>query len=397
MHLTPLDEVLDKLLSETVPVEDSETVTLGEAPGRVCAGDVISRVDVPPGDNSAMDGYALQLDENEDTRGRVYPVSDRIVAGSVGTDLAPGTLARIFTGAELPPGANTVVRQEDTTLVDDRVRIETSLNIGQNVRPRGQDFEQDSCIVTAGTRLKAQHLGLIASAGHGDVQVKRRLRITIASTGSELVYPPDALLPGQIYNSNSYVLAALIRDLGMDVIETVCVEDDPDTTRSTLEEAADRSDCVITTGGVSVGDEDFVKSAVEATGRLDVWRIAIRPGKPLAWGRIGETPFFGLPGNPVASFVTFAIVARPCLLAMQGCRDYQPATTMATADFDYDQANATQFVRVRTEQQDNRMLASAFPNQSSGVLSSLTWANGLAEIEPGRAIKRGDTVKVISI
>ena len=276
--LTPVDEVLETLLGKAVTIEDTEMVSLRSARGRILAQPVVSNVNVPPHDNSAMDGYVFDAKDSTLKIGGIYKVSDRIAAGHVGKPLESGTLARIFTGAPIPDGANSVVIQEDTIVHDNGVELKEVPSTGANVRPMGQDIAKGAELLTEGSKLKAADVGLLASTGINEVEVYRRLKIAIMSTGDELVEPPNELQPGQIYNSNHYTLAAMIDELGMEVVDLGLVSDSFDATVQALAAGAETADCIISSGGVSVGEEDHVKAAVESLGSLDLWKVAIKPG-----------------------------------------------------------------------------------------------------------------------
>jgi molybdopterin molybdotransferase len=392
--LHPVDDVLDQILANVDVTGTTESVQTDQALGRYLAADVSSPVDVPPAANSEMDGYAYDGHDPSMVAGGVYDISDRIPAGSVGKTLVPGTLTRIFTGAHLPEGANTVVMQEDTTVVNGKVQIDELPAPGQHVRPQGQDIETNEVILKRGRRLRPEDLGLVASVGLGTVEVYRPLTVAVVSTGDELVEPGDSLGPGQIYNSNRYVLSGLLRSLGMQVLDLGITRDSAAATRDALQRGAQQSDCIICSGGVSVGEEDYVKAVVEEMGSLDVWRLAIKPGKPLAYGQVLGTPFFGLPGNPVSVYVTFLIVARPFLIAMQGGTSPRAPYYFGTADFETRAGNRREYLRVQIAPNDKgEIVLSKFKNQSSGVLSSVTWADGLAEVEIDQHIRPGDRLK----
>jgi molybdopterin molybdotransferase len=391
--LLPVTEALARVLAQARPVEETVELPLAEALGCTLAEEVVSPLAVPGDDNSAMDGYALRAAEAT----RELPVSQRIPAGSVGDFLQPGTAARIFTGAAIPPGADAVVMQENCELKGDRVSISGPVEVGQNIRPRGQDIGEGETVLPAGRMLRPQDLGLLASVGRSAVTVYRPLRVAALSTGDELREPGSGdLQPGQLYNSNRYTLAGLLRALNMEFIDGGIVPDDPETTAGALQAAAERADVVITSGGVSVGEEDHVKNQVERLGRLDLWKLAIKPGKPLAFGRIGETPFIGLPGNPTSVFVTFCMVARPFLLKMQGVSEVGPPSLQARAGFAVGKAGGRQeYLRVTLQNSGDGLIASRFANQSSGVLSSVSHSNGLAVIPAGITVEEGDLVEVL--
>lgn len=396
--LSPVDEVLRRLLAEAVPIGETETLALDDCLGRYLAGDVVSQIDVPPVANSAMDGYAFDRNDPGLVAGGLYEVSDRIPAGQVGHALVPGTLARIFTGAPIPEGANTVLIQEDTREEGDLVRINELPPLADNVRPAGQDINSGTVILEAGRRLGPADLALAASVGHGQLTVRRTLRIAVMSTGDELIDPPAVLAAGQIYNANRYALAGLINNLGMEFVNLGVVVDTPQATETALARGARESDCIICTGGVSVGEEDHVRGAVEALGELTLWRLAIKPGKPLAFGHVGGTPFFGLPGNPVSTYVTFRIVAEPYLIATQGGNRPIAPGLMARADFDFAGGSRREYLRVRVTSDDQGdTWLSRFPNQGSGIMSSVSWADALAVAEVGQSIKRGDRLRYFAL
>jgi molybdopterin molybdotransferase len=392
--LTPLDEALELILADALRVDEIETVPLSAALGRVLAEDIPAAVPVPNHDNSAMDGYALRAAESD----QPLRVTQRVPAGHTGTPVEPGTAARIFTGAPIPPGADAVVMQENCDIEGDTLRLQQAVRVGENIRPRGQDLEQGSVVIAAGRRLQAEDLGVLASVGCASVPVRRMLVVAILSTGDELVEPgaADELLPGQVFNSNRYTLQGLLRNHGFEVADFGLIPDDPATTGELLEKAAAAADCVITTGGVSVGEEDHVRSQVERLGSLKLWKLRVKPGKPLAYGRIKGAGFFGLPGNPAAVYVTFAMLVRPWLLQCQGAVDEQPLALVARADFELGRAGTRlEFLRSRVTMEQGELRARIHPNQSSGVLSSVSWANALALVPPGVTVARGDTIEVL--
>jgi len=398
--LLTLDEALARLLAavQPLPAGEAEHVSTFEARGRTLAGDVRSQVDVPPLDNTAMDGYALRSADVA-AAGTLLPVSQRVPAGTVPTELQPGSAARIFTGAAVPPGADAVVMQEQCEALDGQVRVNEVPQAGQWIRRRGEDVRQGSVVLARGTRLTPQALGLAASVGAATLPVMRRPRVALFSTGDELVMPGEPLRPGAIYNSNRFTLRALIEALGGACTDLGIVPDRLDATRDALRRAAQGHDLIVTSGGVSVGEEDHLRPAVQAEGRLDLWQIAIKPGKPLAFGSVrrgdsSEAWFMGLPGNPVSSFMTFLLAARPVLLRLQGASAEAPIGIPMRADFDWPKPDRRrEFLRVRRNAQGG---LDRFGNQGSGVLSSAVWGDGVVDNPPGQAIRAGDTVRYIT-
>ena len=395
-------QALNHLLSHAQTVSESEKVAMQAALGRVLAENVNSLVDVPPLDNTAMDGYAVRSADIA-TPGKSLKIAQRIPAGSMGIPLESGTAARIFTGAPVPPGADAVVMQEDCTLEGEsgQVTINTAPTAGQWIRRRGEDLTAGKTALTAGTFLRPQELGVAASAGLTHLSVKRRVKVAAFFTGDELALPGEPLKPGGIYNSNRDTLLACLKSLGCDATDLGIVPDRLDATRAALRKASKDHDLIITSGGVSVGEEDHIKPAVTAEGRLDLWQIAIKPGKPLAFGAVrksdetkdGEAWFIGLPGNPVSSFVTFLLFVRPFILKLQGREAGLPQSYLMRADFDWLKADRrNEFLRVKLNSNGGLDL---FPNQSSGVLTSASWGDGLVDCPPNQPIKAGDLVKYI--
>ncbi len=391
-------EALVRLLADAHPVGETEAVPTWAAAGRVLATGLSSAIDVPPLDNTSMDGYAVRC-ADVPAGGAKLVVAQRIPAGSVGHTLAPGTAARIFTGAPLPAGADAVVMQELCALDGDVVTVNHVPQAGEWIRRRGEDIAAGNEVLAAGTRLTAAHVGVAASVGAAQLEVFRRLRVALFSTGDELAMPGEPLKPGGIYNSNRYTLRALLEGLGCVVDDLGIVPDTREATRAALRAAAAGNDLILTSGGVSVGEEDHVKPSVEAEGSLDLWKIAIKPGKPLAFGSVrrpageGAAAFIGLPGNPVSSFVTFLMLVRPFILKTQGAAVFAPQAQILCADFDYKGDPRREFLRARMNEMGGLEL---FANQSSGVLTSCTWADGLIENPPRQAIKRGDSVRFLS-
>jgi molybdopterin molybdotransferase len=391
--LLPVADALDRVLASVRATPGSVATPLVEAIGLVLAETVVSPIAVPGDDNSAMDGYALRASD----AATALPVSQRIPAGSVGTTLEPGTAARIFTGAAVPPEADAVVMQENCSESGGLVTISGTVRVGQNIRPRGQDIAPDSVILEQGRVLRPQDLGLLASIGRSEVEVYRPLKVAVLSTGDELVEPGEGEAgSGQLYNSNRYTLAGLIRSMHLEFVDGGIVPDDPEATATALRQAAASADCVITSGGVSVGEEDHVKNQVEKLGELSLWKLAIKPGKPLAFGSIAATPFIGLPGNPTSVFVTFCLIARPFLRKLQGVDEPAPPTLTASAGFAISKPGRRQeYLRVSLGNTSSGLRATAYSNQSSGVLSSVSNANALAVIPPGVCVEEGDEIEVI--
>ncbi len=393
--LISVDQAIDKILSQAVSVKEVENVEILDALNRVLAEDLHSTIDVPGYDNSAMDGYAVNS-EDCSTSGSELPVSQRIPAGQVGTQLEKGTAARIFTGAPIPAGADAVVMQEMCQQIDDKVVINTVVAAGCNVRQAGEDIKRDSIVLSAGSRLRPQELGLLASVGLAEFKVKRHLKVATFFTGDEIVAPGQALSPGQIYNSNRYTLSGLLQAMDCEIIDLGIVPDTLEATTEVLKQAAESADVVITSGGVSVGEEDYVRIALEQQGELSMWRIAMKPGKPVAFGRVGNALFMGLPGNPVSVFVTFLVFARALILKMQGVDDVMLKRVSVIADFDWPKIKRQEYLRVKLTQKDGRTVAQIYPHQGSGVLSSASWADGMVEVLAGKEINKGDAVEYLS-
>jgi molybdopterin molybdotransferase len=395
-----LQEALDFLLSAARPVADTEIIATLDANARVLAADQTSQIDVPPMDNTQMDGYAVRAADCV-SGSATLAISQRIPAGHVGQPLLSGTAARIFTGALIPDGADAVVMQEQcaTDPAGLHVTVQHAPRSGEWVRRAGEDIQSGSVILPAGTRLRAQELGLAASVGLATLPIYRKLRVAVFFTGDELTMPGEALKPGAIYNSNRFMLRGLLQQLGCEVTDLGNVPDTLDATRHALRSAASGHDLIVTSGGVSVGEEDHIKPAVEAEGRLNMWQIAIKPGKPLAFGEVrrtnadGNAFFLGLPGNPVSSFVTFLLFVRPFILALQGVKSVPPRRYSVRADFTWAKADKrNEFLRVRF---NDRQGVEMYPNQSSAVLTSTVWGDGLVDNPPGQTIAPGDTVSFI--
>ncbi|WP_198039140.1 molybdopterin molybdotransferase MoeA [Paraburkholderia sp. SOS3] len=413
-------DALATLLGAAVQIDGEETLPTLDALNRVLAADVISPLDVPPMHTSSMDGYAVRMADLAHGDRRL-PVSQRIPAGHAPQPLAAGTAARIFTGATVPPGADAIVMQEQTEAAGDAVTLLHTPKAGEWITQQGADIRRGAVILPAGTRLTPQALGLAASVGCAELRVKRRVKVAVFFTGDELTMPGEPLKPGAIYNSNRFTLRGLLERLGCDVTDYGIVADRLDATRATLRDAAREHDLILTCGGVSVGEEDHVKPAVEAEGRLSMWQIAMKPGKPLAFGAVrrtaagdaahagssagdaastaststarAETFFIGLPGNPVSSFATFLLFVRPFVLRLAGVRTVAPRALSLRADFTQHKADRrNEFLRARVNAAGGLDL---FPNQSSAVLTSTVWGDGLIDNPPNHAISAGETVRFI--
>lgn len=405
--LKPLDQALAELLSHAAALAEVQTVSTFDADGRVLAQDLVSSLDVPAHDNSSMDGYALRC---ADWLGpaTVLQVNQRIPAGSSGQALSLGSAARIFTGAPIPPGADAVVMQEDCTQLPPSagphaacptVQVQLQPRAGQWIRRRGEDVASGDVVLRCGERLTPAALGLAASIGFDQLRVARPVRVALFSTGDELVMPgdvaPQDMQPGAIYNSNRFFLRALLQRLGCTVTDLGIVPDKLDATVAALHHASQQHDLILTSGGVSVGEEDHIKPAVQALGQLNLWQIAIKPGKPFAYGQIGTAHFIGLPGNPVSSFVTFLLLVRPFILKLLGATAFAPESMALPAHFNWPKADKRrEFLRVRHNAVGGLEL---FDNQSSGVLTSAVWGDGLVDNPAGNTIAHGDMVQFMPL
>ncbi|VVM98583.1 Molybdopterin molybdenumtransferase [Pseudomonas fluorescens] len=391
--LMPVEDALQRLLAlaEAAPIKDTEWVALAAAEGRVLATELVAALDLPPWPNSAMDGYALRL---ADWHGEPLAVSQRIFAGHAPQPLQAGTCARIFTGAPLPEGADCVEMQENAQVLDDgRVTFGEPLRVGQNIRPQGQETRVGEQVMSAGTRLGPIELGLAATLGHARLEVVRKVRVALLSTGDELVEPGLPLGPGQIYNSNRRLLASWLQRLGCEVVDAGILADDLQLTRDCLTRLAD-VDLILSTGGVSVGEADYLGIALREAGELALWKLAIKPGKPLTFGHYRGVPVIGLPGNPASTLVTFGLLTRPYLLRRQGVANVTPLQFSVPAGFDWPKAGMRrEYLRARIE--DGRVRI--YKNQSSGVLRSAAWAEGLVEVREGSTPQQGDNVSFIPL
>ena len=397
--LMPVDEAMAIVTQRLASVDGIERVSLHEADNRVLAAALEAPVPLPLFMNSAVDGYAIASADLPQEAPRSYSISQRVTAGAVAAPLAKGTVARIFTGAPMPEGADTVFMQEDVQLDGDHVILPPGLKPRANMRPAGEDIAQGALAIPAGTRLRPQHVALAAALGLIHVDVRRRIKVAVFSTGNEVVAPGDARTSAQLYDSNRYMLAALLRRLGCEVSDLGILRDDRASLSAGLKQAAQNHDLILTSGGVSTGEEDHVRAAVEAAGSLVLWRMAIKPGRPVAMGVIDGTPFIGLPGNPVASFVTFAYVVRPAVLALSGARVEKPIALPVRASFTYKKKKGRrEYVRASLMVlEDGTREAQKFPREGAGLLSSLCETDGLVELpDDCEGVKPGDCVAFIA-
>ncbi len=391
-----LAEARQKLCDSVTPTESIKVLHLASALACIAARDVISDYAIPPQDNSAMDGFAINSESLAQQSS--FEISQRIPAGAQPTPLQQGTAARIFTGGVVPVGADAVVIQENCEFDTTQVKVLKPVDKGANIRPKAQDIQIGAKIVEAGKKLSAIDLSLLASIGRAKVEVRQPIRVAIFSTGDELIDPGQPLEPGQIYNSNRPLLVGLCQQLGYEVIDCGLVEDSLEATKAALAEAAANADFVISSGGVSVGEEDHVKPAVESLGRLDLWKIQMKPGKPVAFGFIEQTPFLGLPGNPVSSFVVFQLIGRPLLQRRQGQRSEAPIEYPVVAGFTKKLSQREEYIRVKIKRSDDgQLVAKPFGNLSSGVMSSLSWADGLLKQKADTAIEIGQPLDFLPL
>ncbi|MDC1447926.1 molybdopterin molybdotransferase MoeA [Candidatus Thioglobus sp.] len=399
--LMSADDALSFLIDSASVTAMTEAVSLDDSLGRILASDIHSTINVPGFDNSAMDGYTIALNDNQVAQENLsFDVVDRIAAGSTGNDLKVGNAARIFTGAPIPNGANTVVMQEECTLSEDKsqITVKRAINLNENIRPTGNDILKDNVILSSGRQIKPQDISLAASVGVGKLVVFKKIKVGVFFTGDELVEPGNLLTPGKIYNSNRYALVALLKQVGCDVINLGNIEDKLDATCEALEALESQCDLIMTTGGVSVGEEDHVKPAVEKLGELNLWKIRMKPGKPLAYGKVKQTPFIGLPGNPVSSFVTFCIFSLPFIKKMQGNSNYESKILKVKTNFDCKRAKPRrEYARVRIDHSTETPLANLFPKQGSDVMSSVVWADGIIEIPENTTFETGTILNYYSM
>lgn len=387
------NEALERMMADCRPIAETETIPLMYSTGRVLAQDVTSTIAVPGWDNSQMDGYALRaadLEGASEENPVKLPMFDRVIAGSVGKTVPAGSCSRIFTGAPMPEGTDTVVPQEDVEAGADGIVFKKAPKTGAWVRRRGSDIAEGHVILRAGDKLTPAAIGMTASIGRAYVTVYRKIRVGIFFSGNELVQPGEPLPPGRIYNSNRFMIRSLLQTLGCEALDLGNIPDSFDATVRALKRASETADIILTTGGMSVGEEDHLKPAVEAIGKLNLWRVKLKPGKPLAYGSVGGVPYIGLPGNPVSGFVVFLMLARPYIMRRMGFTDVGMAPQQVRADFAWEKAGARQeFVRVR---RNGRGGLDIYPTQNSQVLSSCAWADGLVDIPVGVTIEPGDLV-----
>ena len=399
--LMSADDALSFLIDSASVTAMTEAVSLDDSLGRILASDIHSTINVPGFDNSAMDGYTIALKDSQVAQENLsFDVVDRIAAGSTGNDLKIGNAARIFTGAPIPNGANTVVMQEECTLSEDKsqITVKRAIDLNENIRPTGNDILKDNVILSSGRQIKPQDISLAASVGVGELVVFKKIKVGVFFTGDELVEPGNFLTPGKIYNSNRYALVALLKQVGCDVINLGNIEDKLDATCEALEALESQCDLIMTTGGVSVGEEDHVKPAVEKLGELNLWKIRMKPGKPLAYGKVKQTPFIGLPGNPVSSFVTFCIFSLPFIKKMQGNSNYESKILKVKTNFDCKRAKPRrEYARVRIDHSTETPLANLFPKQGSDVMSSVVWADGIIEIPENTTFETGTILNYYSM
>lgn len=397
-QLMSADEALAILRSKVRAVAETETVRLNEARGRILAAPVVATRDVPPHDNAAVDGYAVNFDDLKPSEATILPIGGRAAAGHpLGRPVAAGECIRIFTGAQMPAGADTVLMQEDCRVADGKATLPSGIKRGANRRFAGEDVKRGATVLATGRRLRPQEIGLAASLGLTELTVRRKLRVAIFSTGDEVREPGGELPPGTIFDSNRYTLRALLEGLNCAVTDLGILPDSLDAVRSALARAAESHDLVLTSGGVSSGEEDHVKAAVESLGRLHFWRLAIKPGRPVAMGQLGRVPFMGLPGNPVAVMVTFLLLARPLVLRLSGADDAPPRLFRVTAGFAYDKKGSrTEYVRARLKPGESGWVAEKFPRDGAGILTSMVESDGLVQIPEGLShVELGSAVEFL--
>jgi molybdopterin molybdotransferase len=393
-ELLAYDDALARITDGIKPIGEVLEVELRAALGAVLAADIESAIDVPGCAMSSMDGYAVRTADIADAGTTRLPVSQRIPAGCAAEALAPGSAARIFTGAPVPPGADAVIMQEQVTSAEAQISFDLHPDVGSNIRPAGNDIKSGTRILSRGCRLRAQDIGLAASVGLQTLPVYQPVRVGMFFTGDELVEPGDILASHKIYDSNRYTLHGLLAAMGCEIVDLGLVGDTLAATKRAMQQASTRADLVVTSGGVSVGEEDHVRIAIEQLGDLRMWRIGIKPGKPLAYGQINGTAFMGLPGNPVSVFATFCLFVCPLIKMMQGRGWRKPIALPVPADFDWPKPDSRrEFLRARLERaDDDQTVVQIYPNQDSGVLTSTVWADGFVEIAEGKTVSRGEFV-----
>lgn len=396
--LVPYDQALDNLLNHAESVVENESILLIKGLHRILAQDLTSSINVPPAANSAMDGYAIRMSDVVNNDKTTLKVSQRIPAGETGVAIQPGTAARIFTGAPVPPEADAVIMQEQVQVNGDDMSFQVAVEPGQNIRAAGEDIRQDQVILKQGVKLRAQELGLAASIGTHLLPVKRKIRVGIFFTGDELVEPGNPLAAGKIYDSNRYTLTGLLQQMDCEIVDLGIVGDTLQQTRQAINQATEHTDLVLTSGGVSVGEEDHVRIALEQLGELHMWRLKIKPGKPLAFGKVNNTAFIGLPGNPVSVFATFCLFVSPFIKKLQGRSKILNETVQVSAAFDWHRADSRrEYARAKLSRNEgNQLIAEVYPNQSSGVLMSTSWGDGFVEIPENTTVKHGDKINFMS-
>jgi molybdopterin molybdotransferase len=391
--LMSADDALEFLIDSALVSEHTETTSLDDSIGRVLSEDIHSKINVPGFDNSAMDGYTIALDKkNLNSTKQTFSVVDRIAAGSTGKELKKGNAARIFTGAPIPKGANTVVMQEECQASEDgsEITIRRPIDLNENIRPTGNDILKNDVILKTGKKIEPEDISLAASVGISELHVYKRLKVGVFFTGDELVEPGNSLTAGKIYNSNRYALVALLKNAGCEVLNLGNIKDNFNSTCGALEKLSKSCDLIMTTGGVSVGEEDHVKPAVEKLGSLNLWKIKMKPGKPLAYGQVRNIPFIGLPGNPVSSFVTYCIFALPFIKKMQGNSHFKNEPIKVKTNFDCKRAKPRrEYARVQIDYSSESPMASLYPKQGSDVMSSVVWADGIIEIPENTTFDSG--------
>ena len=398
VDLIPFDKALDNLLDHAEPVAETESIALVEGLHRILAEELTSTINVPPAANSAMDGYAIRTRDVAAAGKTTLKVSQRIPAGETGHTIQPGSAARIFTGAPVPPDADAVIMQEQVEVKGDTMTFEIAVDSGQNIRAAGEDIQQGQLILKKGVKLRAQELGLAASIGTSSFTVKRKVRVGVFFTGDELVEPGNPLTAGKIYDSNRYTLTGLLAQMDCEIVDLGIVGDTLEQTQQAILKATEHTDLVLTSGGVSVGEEDHVRIALEKLGELHMWRLKIKPGKPLAFGKVNHTAFIGLPGNPVSVFATFCLFVSPFIKKLQGRSKIFSESIQVTADFDWPIPDSRrEYARAKLLRDENNQLkARVYPNQSSGVLMSTSWSDGFVEIPENSTVKCGDTINYMS-